>query len=278
MRAVDLFCGAGGSSLGLTRAGFDVIGFDHWRLAVDTHNANGMKCHWHDLCLPELDDLIEPHDLLWASPPCQPFSRAGEMRGEWDDRDGFPWMLRIVAKRLPAVVIAESTRGLTYPRNVGYLAQIRDDLAGLGYDVRSGIVDTADLGLPQSRQRTIIVARRDGGTILFPTNRPRVHMAEALGWPQGEYILDYRRPSHGARNTVDVSNRPAPTLTTQSAHQWVINDTMRFTEAECAMLQGFPPDFVWTGSKKTQAHLIGNACPPILAETMATLNLPKGDR
>jgi DNA (cytosine-5)-methyltransferase 1 len=198
--ATILFAGAGGSSLGLHDAGFDVVGYEYWQRAVDTHVANGMACHLHDLSDPDLDDAIKPCDLLWASPPCQPFSAAGDGEGENDDRDGFPWTLRIIARLLPSVVIIENVKGLTFDKHADYFGGVLRSLGDLGYEWQWKVLNSADYGVPQTRERCFIVARRDGGRIVWPAPthapgdslflEPWVTMAQALGWGMTE------RPFH----------------------------------------------------------------------------------
>lgn len=349
--AVDLFCGAGGASRGLHDAGYDVIGFDHWQPAVDTHNANGMPAHLHDLSDASIDDLIPACDLMWASPPCQPFSAAGDGEGEFDGRDGFPWMLRIVAQRLPGVLIVENVKGLTFDKHRDYFGGILQALAALGYEWDWRVLNCADLGVPQTRERCIIVARRDGGRITWPmpthTEQPGmfteawVTMAHALGWSgdlsyrrvegmierHGErgpwsideipaptvhansakdWLVTAGRDAHAtvrsvdlpaptilARNdphgwtlhyrqtdgngdpiTCDVTDRPSPTVGTKSQGQWIMNDAIRLEIHELARLQGFPDDWVWTGTKTAQARQVGNAVPPALAHAVAANNRP----
>jgi DNA (cytosine-5)-methyltransferase 1 len=356
-RAVDLFCGAGGASEGLDKAGYDVVGFDNWQPAVDTHNANGLKAHPHDLSYPALDDLIPECDLMWLSCPCQPFSAAGDGEGEFDGRDGFPWGLRLVAARRPAVVIFENVKGLTFAKHRPYFAGVLESLRALGYDVDWKVLNCADYGVPQTRERCFIVCRRDGGPITWPMpthtspagmfTEPWVTMADALGWSgfeavklmgagmverHGERpsrrddepafavraqggnrdiggfvlqrtILDYRQNAGatGEPITVDVTERPAPTVGTQSQGQWVLTrpattiagdtrvfqpgghhqpgeqsqNSIRLTIPELAKLQGFPDDWVWTGTKTNQARQVGNAVPPVMAQLLAEANTPK---
>lgn len=195
-RAVALFGGCGGSSRGLEDAGFEVVAFDYWQPAVDTHNANGMVAHLHDLSDETLDDAIPGAPLWWISAPCQPFSAAGDGAGEFDDRDGFPWALRLVAKRLPAVAIFENVKGLTFRKHHAYFAGILHALRELGYHVEWRVLNCANHGVPQTRERCIILARRDGGPVTWPapthTEQPGmftakwVTMAEALGWGMTE--------------------------------------------------------------------------------------------
>lgn len=350
-RAVDLFCGAGGASRGLHDAGLDVVGFDHWQPAIDTHNANGLLAHLHDLSDPALDDLIPECDLMWLSCPCQPFSAAGDSDGEFDERDGFPWGLRIVARKLPAVAIFENVKGLTFATHHAYFAGILESLRALGYDVQWRVLNCADYGVPQTRERCFIICRRDGGPITWPMpthteqpgmfTDPWVTMAEALGWGGGaaiEYsrgaglierhgerrphpftepspsitthaekdykvILDYRQTNRaGDPIYCDVTDRPSPTVGTMAESQWVLTrpattingdprvsapgrhdpevsgsqqaGAIRLTIPELSTLQGFPADWVWTGTKTAQARQVGNAVPPVMAQLLAIANRP----
>lgn len=91
--ALDLFCGAGGASIGLKAAGYDVLGFDKWADAVATHNHHGIAAEEMDLAARTVEDWSlwrGAIDLLWGSPPCQPFSQGGLQAGEDDPRDGSP--------------------------------------------------------------------------------------------------------------------------------------------------------------------------------------------
>jgi DNA (cytosine-5)-methyltransferase 1 len=342
-----LFAGAGGSSLGLERVGYRTTGFEYWDRAVDTHNFNGMKCVLHDLSDPKLDWLVEPCDLLWASPPCQPFSAAGDGEGENDDRDGFPWTLRIIARLLPSVVIIENVKGLTFDKHSDYFGGVLRSLGDLGYDWEWKVLNSADYGVPQTRERCFIVARRDGGRIVWPAPthtsgdslflEPWVTMAAALGLGMterpfstvtvghldaagvggsgaraalygerdaGRWTLDYRQTNaNGEPITCDITDRPSPTIGTQSQSQWMIwphhrpattiagdtrvfqpgghhqpgeqsENAIRLTIPELARLQGFPDGFVWTGTKTDQARQVGNAVPPVMAQVLAEANRP----
>lgn len=195
--AYDLFAGAGGATCGLIEAGYDVTGFEKWDVAADTHDANHER--------PAIRCDLETHDwggwpvpdLLWGSPPCQPWSSAGKRLGAEDERDGMPWFLRAVAELLPPVVLMENVARLSHEPNdhyrEGYLMRT---LRTLGYDAQWRVLDCADYGVPQNRERFIIIARRDGGRIVWPAPthvegeslflEPWVTMAGALGWGHTE--------------------------------------------------------------------------------------------
>lgn len=314
MIAVDLFAGAGGASLGLRRAGYVVAGFEYWRPAWETHNDNGILCSLHDLSDPDGDELIPPCDLLWASPPCQPFSAAGDGLGEHDDRDGFPWTLRIIGKLLPSVVVIENVKGLTFDKHAEYFGAVLLALGDLGYEWQWRVLNSADYGVPQTRERCFIVARRDGGRIVWPAPthtpgdslflEPWVTMAQALGWgmtdmPYGT-IATARTTGgpdptglggSGARAALYAERdagcwsygRPATTIAGDTRvfqpgghHEpgQQSENAIRLTIAELATLQGFPADWQWTGTKTDQARQVGNAVPPIMAEVLATANRP----
>lgn len=278
MRCTELFCGAGGASLGLHHAGYDVTGYDAWVTAVATHNANGITAHQHDLSDPVGDEVLEPCDLLWASPPCQPFSAAGDGAGEFDDRDGFPWTLRIVATLQPSVVIVENVKGLTFDKHAEYFGSVLSALTALGYEWQWRVLNSADYGVPQTRERCFIVARRDAGRIVWPAPthapgeslflKPWMTMADALG---RHGLLDCRQEPAALTSTA----QPARTVGTMALGQWVLDDDARhFTIAELATLQGFPADWQWTGTKTEQARQVGNAVPPVMAQVLATANRP----
>jgi DNA (cytosine-5)-methyltransferase 1 len=91
----------------------------------------------------------------------------------------------------------------------------------------------------------------------------------------GRWTLNYRQTNRdGEPITCDVTDRPAPTVGTQSGSQWIVNDSIRLTIAELARLQDFPDEYVWTGTKTDQARMIGNAVPPVMAQRLAEVNKP----
>ena len=258
MNAVVLFEGCGGATRGLHDAGYTTVGFDHWQPAVTCAQANGFDARLHDLSDPAGDHLVPYAPLWWASPPCQPFSAAGDGEGEFDGRDGFPWLLRLTALRLPDVLLIENVKGLTFRKHSDYFCAVLEGFRALGYEVDWRVLDTADLGVPQTRERCIIVCRRDGGPITWPMpthtetpgmfTAPWVTMAQALGWGMDRpsftvlaggtetggaesftpaarrVMLDYRQ-TDGKNNEpilCDVTDRPAPTVGTMSGSQWLI--------------------------------------------------------
>lgn len=248
------FCGAGGVSEGMRQAGCRVIGFDWDPWACASHAANGHMTVRADLSVWPWRGRC---DLLWGSPPCQPFSAAGDHDGAADDRDGLPWFLRAVRELLPPVLVMENVKGLTFAKHRPYLMGAIGELRSLGYDVDWRVLNCADFGVPQTRERLIVIGRRDGRRVRWPEPThtagdslflaPWVSMAEALGWsdgrvgfarrddlgtsPDGYRERDWRdvgEPSFQVtgsheRATVRSMDEPAPTVDTKAGRAWVLN-------------------------------------------------------
>jgi DNA (cytosine-5)-methyltransferase 1 len=171
--AVDLFSGAGGASLGMTSAGYDL------RLAADVSAACGLT---HTANLPGdflVADLREVDaekiltaagipagslDLLFAGPPCQGFSIIGS-RVIWDERNNlFREVLRIAGEMQPRCIVVENVPGLVNLARGAYLRAILDGLDNLGYAAACAELLAAQYGAPQMRWRLVIIAwRKDLG-------------------------------------------------------------------------------------------------------------------
>lgn len=199
MLAVDLFCGAGGASLGLERAGIRVkLAVDSWDKAIEAHRriANPDRVKISTV----LNAGIPAADLWWASPPCQPFSSAGKRLGKGDTRDGYPELLvRLRRQRLagfPQWLIIENVPGLAQHKRpkhdhhpecpACYFEQILGELRSMFEHVEHRILDAADYGVPQHRKRLITVCGPRPFQWPEPTHGPGrtlpyVTAGEALG-------------------------------------------------------------------------------------------------
>ena len=197
--AVDLFCGAGGLSLGLSEAGFDVIlGVDHDDAALATHRAYhpGLSLNW-DLgdkdVFAAAGDLIKKLDVtvIVGGPPCQPFSRAGRsrmrdlvhkgLRPQNDlRRELWQSFLGIVAIVRPPAVLMENVPDMALDKDMLILRTMVDDLEDMGYGVEEKLVATSDYGVPQLRHRLILVGLRDGIQFRWPAIQPEVNLQGAI--------------------------------------------------------------------------------------------------
>jgi DNA (cytosine-5)-methyltransferase 1 len=199
--AADFFSGAGGLSLGLEQAGFKVVlSADHEPFAVRTHahHFGGLGVDW-DLSDPavvaQLGDLVREAgiDLVAGGPPCQPFSRAGRsmlryrvqrrLRDPHDERrDLWRSYLEIIDRARPKAVLMENVPDMALDREMFILRSIVEELEQMGYSVEERVVDTWRYGVPQFRQRLILVALEKNTQFRWPevTKKP-VTVWNAIG-------------------------------------------------------------------------------------------------
>ncbi|MHB1220325.1 MAG: DNA cytosine methyltransferase [Alphaproteobacteria bacterium] len=252
MKSIELFAGAGGLGIGVSRAGFTpmaVVEWDKW--ASDTIKENKKRgvspvAHWplfhgdvRDFDFRPFEDKL---DLVSGGPPCQPFSLAGKHRGHLDDRDMFPQAIRAVRETRPRAFLVENVKGLTRATFANYLEYIRlqlkypeivskrdekwlDHLSrlekyetqgkpnGLHYNVVVRLLNAANHGVPQKRERVFIVGfRSDLETEWsFPEE---THSEDALLWSQwrsGDY-WDLHRVGKNARLGAEKSKARAMSL------------------------------------------------------------------
>jgi len=155
MRFIEIFAGVGGISLGLERAGMECVG----HCEIEPYPRSILKKLWPDV--PLWDDVrklkgedIGPVELICGGFPCQPFSSAGEKKGEKDNRNLWPEMFRIIKEAKPRWVIGENVINFI---NLG-LRKLVADLEGFGYSVRTFDIPSYSVGLPSVERHVWIVA------------------------------------------------------------------------------------------------------------------------
>ncbi len=189
-RVLSLFSGCGGLDLGFVRKGFELVAaYDHWAPAVINHNKNkallGGEAFQKSLALSDneiqLSDLPAV-DVILGGPPCQGFSFAGKQK--IDDPRNFLYLdfKRIVAHLSPKVFLMENVRGLEKMA----LSDIKDSFKTINYDVVVERVRCVDIGIPQRRERIIIVGTRIGEKIFRP---PELLMGSLFGASEPASIL-----------------------------------------------------------------------------------------
>lgn len=199
--AADLFSGAGGISLGLEEAGYEVVlGVDHYTEAVKTHAHHfaGMSVDW-DLStedsIKKVADLMKDCgiEILAGGPPCQPFSKAGrngirklveEGRREPKDMRRELWRsyIEIVQRARPRAIIMENVPDMALDPEMFIFRSLVEELEQLGYSVYAKVIETWRYGVPQHRQRLIVVAFRDGIEFEWPEDYPeKVSLWNAIG-------------------------------------------------------------------------------------------------
>ena len=165
LNAVELFCGAGGLSIGLSRAGFHIalaneIEPDFAATFSLNHPETKMlneDIHDIDFARESLKTGITDVTLVSGGPPCQGFSTVGS-KNRRDERNSlFYEYLRAVAELNPLYVIFENVSGFKKMYDGEAYLALTTELRSMGYDLASSILEASDYGLPQRRQRTIIV-------------------------------------------------------------------------------------------------------------------------
>jgi DNA (cytosine-5)-methyltransferase 1 len=289
--AIDLFAGLGGWSEGARRAGVRVAwAANHWPVAVQ----------WHALNHPDTEHVcqdlhqanwsrVPPHDLLMASPACQGHSRArGTDRPHHDETRSTAWAVVACAEfHRPAKLIVENVPEfrdwILYPAWA-------DALQRLGYTLFPCVVDAADCGAPQNRDRLFVVGTLDGkppASIVPLNHRPA---SSFINFGSGRWSaidkpgraaatlerVEAGRAAFGDRflasyygntKTGRSLDRPIGTITTRDRWAIIDGDRMRMLsvpEARAAM--GFSDSYALPSDSKTAMHLLGNAVCPDAAE------------
>lgn len=173
-RLVSLFSGCGGLDVGFEKAGYNRVwanDFDKDAQAVFRLNLG--EIDGRDITTVDVKEIPDC-DILTAGFPCQPFSSAGNRRGVYDERgELYLECLRIIESKKPKVVLFENVKGLMSARHqsgVKLVEVIKCDLEKLGYRVNYNVLNSSDYGVPQNRERFILVGfRNDIGKIFcFP--------------------------------------------------------------------------------------------------------------
>lgn len=209
--AIDLFAGAGGLSLGLSDAGFDVVAASEWNVdACDTYAKHHPRTELveGDIAATSWRAWRGHVALVAGGPPCQPWSSGGKRLGEEDPRNGFPQFLRVLREVQPPAFLIENVAGLARSSRAAYLRSLLDSLAELGYNVQSQILNAADYGVPQKRHRLFIVGLR-GVAFRFPkaTHGP----GRRWTWRAAGTVLRVNRVI-GEQNDAIVTYAKAPDL------------------------------------------------------------------
>lgn len=297
MKAIELFIGAGGLAMGTSIAGFDhaaAIEYNH--SACETIRANqkrGLKYvqNWplieEDVHLIDFSVFEDNIELIAGGPPCQPFSVGGQHKGFNDKRNMFPEAIRAVREIRPKAFIFENVKGLirqsfskyfeyillqlsypelalennqTWENHLGKLERYHTQGKehGLKYNIVFQLLNAADFGVPQKRERVFIVGFRSdlGIDWSFPKS---THSKEALLWSQfqsDEYWERHRVPKK-ARPRKSIVQLKLPGLSPSSHLPWrTIRDAFEGLPDPCDPLaenisnHNFQP-----GARKYKGHM-----------------------
>ena len=167
-KTIDLFCGAGGFSLGFEMAGFETkLAIDKWDHAINTFNHNrndkvGKSIDIYEFDNEKLNNFIDKNEIdgIIGGPPCQGFSMVGT-RDENDDRNNlYLQYIRFVDVVKPKFFILENVKGLLTLKKGFFKEDIITRFTGLGYNVNFKLLKASDYGVAQNRERVFFVGLR----------------------------------------------------------------------------------------------------------------------
>lgn len=287
MKAVDLFCGCGGMSLGFQNAGYEILGaFDNWEPAVRTYEKNFThpvyKNDLSDEGMVAIVDDLKP-EIIIGGPPCQDFSSAGH-RDETRGRAALSKTYTdIVSTAKPKYFVMENVPRIRLSETYQY---VREKLKSVGYGLTEKIMDASYCGVPQKRKRLFLVgclgAEDDFLSAYLDKNltpKPMSiydYIGDALGV---EYY--FRIPRSYSRRavfsiyepcqTIRGVDRPIPPNYKKHPQDPVeIGPLVRaLTPKERSYMQTFPEEFVFEENRTNTNQMIGNAVPVKLAEYVA---------
>lgn len=298
MKIISLFSGAGGLDLGLIQAGNTVIwANDIDKDAVETYKENiGDHIVCDDIKNIDISTLPDA-DVVVGGFPCQGFSQANRLRTLEDDRNQlYRFFYNTIKIKQPKYFIAENVKGILSLGKGEAIKQIVADFEYAGYITSVNLVNMANYGVPQSRQRVIIVGQRvDLGKelrFIFPQpthsktgELPKwVSIKEAIDHfpdPDKEnnvlnhvysaYKVEYRNFT-GHRKT--DPDKPSPTVLARGNGKGGVcaiphyNGKRRLTIRESASVQTFPDNFHFVGTMNSCYRQIGNAVPVMFARKL----------
>ena len=167
-----LFSGCGGLDLGFINAGFEVVwANDFFKEAVETYKKNiGSHIVLGDITKIKSSEIPDDFDILLGGFPCQGFSIANSKRSMEDERNFlYKEMLRIIEDKQPKYFLAENVKGLLSMQKGKVIDMIIEDFRKIGYEVDHELLRASDYGVPQHRERVIIIGNRLGLKNPFPT-------------------------------------------------------------------------------------------------------------
>ena len=286
LNAIDLFCGGGGLSQGLSDSGVEIVAaFDNWDAAIAFYRKNIRGHHIGKLDLRDSTAVAEclrkyDFNMIVGGPPCQDFSSAGKR-----DEDGGRANLTIsfaetVSGLRPDYFIMENVDRAQKTKTFASALEI---FRAAGYGLTVAVLDASLCGVPQKRKRVVVVGILGGiNNALIPaiqrnqSSEPmsvRNYLGETLGIQHY-----YRHPRSYARRAVFSIDEPSPTV--RGVNRPVpqgypghpgdavpVSSAIRpLTTKERSLIQTFPESWDTSGSKSEIEQIIGNAVPVKLGE------------
>lgn len=311
IRAIDLFCGAGGSSWGAKSAGVQIVaGFDMWPTAKSVYKDNFPQAEFYCDRLENIDPYelvkkIGPIDLILASPECTNHSvaKGNKPRCEKSRKTALQ-VLRFAEAFKPRWIVVENVSSM---RNWSRYKKFINDIEALGYHTRIELLNAADFGVAQSRKRLFILCdrKKKPESVGIPQRKRR--MARDIIDGNGAYEYSPLRTKGRAKATLERAKRaikevgkksrflivyygsdaaggwqrlnvPLRTITTLDRFAFVKHDDKRhimrmLQPPELKAAMGWPKKYkINHGTRRDKIRMIGNAvCPPVMKATVKSL-------
>jgi len=308
-KVLSLFSGCGGLDLGL-EGNFVSLGTKYAENpfhVIWANDINAKACKTQQLNFPNTevvcDDItkvlenklkLPEADIVVGGFPCQDFSLAGKRRGLTVKRGQlYLSMAEVVRQVRPKIFLAENVKGLLSWENGLGIQTMINDFEELGYHVEYKLHNTANFGVPQTRERVIIIGiRKDiGNKVMWPKEthsatpeqtglKPWVTLKDAIGdieeekkqscLPNFGYSKAKLFPGTQG-NTVTKADRPGPTMRAEHHGNIEFHYSLprRLSAREAARIQSFPDDFVFVSSTTDAYRQVGNAVAPVFGWHLA---------
>lgn len=298
MKIISLFCGAGGLDLGLIAAGNKIVwAVDFNEDAVNTYNSNvGNHAVCEDITKVNFETVPDA-DVIVGGFPCQGFSVANLKRTADDERNTlYLEFIRAVKTKKPKYFIAENVKGILSLDGGNAIQTIIRDFSDIGYMVDMKLFNMADYGIPQTRQRVIIIGQRkdlnDSFQFQFPVAthnktgplKKWVSIKDTIDhFPDPDLpndVANHVYSSYGVKFRNFTAHRPtdpdypSPTILARGNGKGGVcaiphyNGKRRLTVRESAAIQTFPDDFEFKGSMTSCYRQVGNAVPPLFGKLL----------
>ena len=287
MKAVDLFCGCGGMSLGFQNAGFEILkAFDNWEPAIRTYRKNFehpvINADLSDEHMVSVVEALKP-EIIIGGPPCQDFSSAGHRDESLGRAALSKTYTDIVSVAKPKYFVMENVPRIRLSETYNY---VKNGLIAAGYGITEKIIDASYCGVPQKRKRLFLVGCMGADDDFLSyyleknlTSKPMTiydYLGDSLGV---EYY--FRIPRSYSRRavfsiyepcqTIRGVDRPIPPNYKKHPQDPVeIGPLVRaLTPKERSYMQTFPEHFIFEENRTNTNQMIGNAVPVKLAEYVA---------
>lgn len=306
LKVASLFCGCGGSDLGMLgnfiylgkkyeKLNFEIVyavDFDKW--AVETYNQNfAHKAILADV-LDEDFSVLPDIDVMIGGFPCQSFSTVNPTKDTNDARANlYKELVRFLETKQPKYFICENVKGLLTLQKGNIIKKITKEFENVGYKVQYKLMKAVEFGIPQRRERVIIIGIRNdvNCNFCYPEGfcseiegfTPLSKVIDSLAITEQKYYFSEKavQGMKNAKNNMKRGlwqdlDRPCLTITSHLAKTSINSrDPLllvdpkkelyrRFTPREAARIQSFPDTFILNKSEAKSYKQIGNAVPPVL--------------